>query len=82
MDKYMQTLILCKYLPYQGNNSHCFIHDDFYVFCRKWKDNILMHFADVGKKPPAFVDTSLIAQEILNSGYDFDHGELYYNVYK
>jgi F-type H+-transporting ATPase subunit gamma len=49
---------------------------------RYWKDDMLMHFADVGKKPPSFADASLIAQSILDCGFDFDHGELYYNVFK
>jgi len=52
------------------------------LLARYWKENMLMHFADVGKKAPTFADASFIAQSILDCGYEFDHGELYYNVFK
>ena len=41
-----------------------------------------MHFADVGRKAPTFADATLIAAAILDCGFEFDHGELYYNVFK
>ena len=53
-----------------------------YSLCRFFQDDVLMHFCDIGKKPPVFNDASKVALEILNLGYQFDHGVLYYNVFK
>jgi len=43
---------------------------------------ILMHFADIGKKPPTFKDASTVAQNVLSSGYEFDKGIIIYNRFK
>lgn len=43
---------------------------------------MLMHFVDIGKKPPLFDDASLVAIEILKSGYEYDVGQMYFNVFK
>ncbi len=42
----------------------------------------MMHFADVGRKPPTFVDAGMVANSIMNCGFEFEHAELYYNVFK
>ena len=49
---------------------------------RQYSDKILMHFKDIGRKSPTFGDASGIANEILNLDYDFEHCELYFNVFK
>uniref|UniRef100_A0A646QF05 ATP synthase subunit gamma n=1 Tax=Hemiscolopendra marginata TaxID=943146 RepID=A0A646QF05_9MYRI len=49
---------------------------------RVFPKNILMHFADIGKKVPTFMDATVIANEILNSGFEYDHGVLYFNRFK
>ena len=41
-----------------------------------------MHFVDIGKRPPVFEDAAKVAQEILKSPYEFDFGQMYYNVFK
>ena len=41
-----------------------------------------MHFIDIGRKSPTFGDAAVVANEILNLDYDFDHCELYFNVFK
>lgn len=41
-----------------------------------------MHFTDVGKKPPTFTDAIFVAQNILNSGYDFNHGTIVFNLFR
>jgi len=46
---------------------------------RLYTDNILMHFKDVGRKPPVFQDAAEIANSILD--LEFDFGELYYNKF-
>lgn len=49
---------------------------------RLFADNMLMHFVEIGRKPPTFGDASVVADCILTCGFDFDFGELYYNVFK
>ena len=44
--------------------------------------NILFHVSELGKKPPTFADSSAIAQEILDSGYEFDVGKMIYNKFR
>ena len=41
-----------------------------------------MHFVDIGKKPPVFEDAARVALELLQMPYEFDFGELYYNVFR
>nr|ACI49708.1 hypothetical protein [Pectinaria gouldii] len=52
------------------------------ILGRLFKDQILMHFSDIGKKPPTFIDAARVANEIINSGYEFDFGEMYYNTFR
>ncbi|KAK3612032.1 hypothetical protein CHS0354_021709 [Potamilus streckersoni] len=44
--------------------------------------SILLTFNDIGKRPVVFLDASKIASQILDQGYKFDHGTLYYNWFK
>lgn len=44
-------------------------------------ENILFHVSELGKKPPVFADSSAIAQEILDSGFEFDVGKMIYNKF-
>merc|ERR1712168_399633 len=50
------------------------------LLSRLFSDKILMHFIDIGKKPPVFGDAAAVAQAIIET--EFDHGELYYNRFK
>jgi len=45
-------------------------------------DAIMMSFNEVGKRPATFADASLVAKQIFDSGYKFDCGSLYYNVFR
>uniref|UniRef100_A0A8C5LI54 F-ATPase gamma subunit n=1 Tax=Jaculus jaculus TaxID=51337 RepID=A0A8C5LI54_JACJA len=45
-------------------------------------DRFLMSFKDVGRKPPTFGDASVIALELLNSGYEFDEGAIIFNRFR
>jgi len=49
---------------------------------RLFKNDMLMHFVDIGKKPPLFQDASTVALEILKSGYQFDVGQMYHNIFR
>lgn len=49
---------------------------------RLYGNSILMHFKDIGKKPPTFADASYIAQQISASGYEFETADIYYNTFK
>ncbi|XP_074874288.1 ATP synthase F(1) complex subunit gamma, mitochondrial isoform X1 [Carettochelys insculpta] len=44
--------------------------------------HFLVTFKEVGRKPPSFGDASLIASELLNSGYEFDGGSVIYNRFR
>lgn len=52
------------------------------MLSRLYKDKMLMHFVDIGKRPPLFEDAGIVALEIINSPYEFDFGEMYYNVFR
>lgn len=49
---------------------------------RVYSQNILFSVNDVGKKTPLFLDASVMANQILNSGFEFDSGEIIYNRFK
>lgn len=52
------------------------------ILSRVYKENMLMHFYDIGRYPPTFDDAGKIASEIINSGYEFDYGEMYFNIFR
>merc|ERR1712076_197567 len=49
---------------------------------RLFKDQILCVGSEIGRLPPQFGDASKIANAILNSGFEFDSGNLYYNKFR
>ncbi|OQV23146.1 ATP synthase subunit gamma, mitochondrial [Hypsibius exemplaris] len=52
------------------------------ILQRQFRDNILLSAKELGRKPPTFGDASEVAQAILNAGYEFDSGSLYYNQFR
>lgn len=44
--------------------------------------SIMLTFNDIGKRPVVFLDASKIASQILEQGYKFDYGTLYYNWFR
>lgn len=52
------------------------------IMQRFFRRNIMMHFANIGKKPPIFAEASFIAQEILNAGYDYESAEIVFNKFR
>ena len=52
------------------------------IMQRFFKKNVLMHFSDIGKKPPVFAEASFIAQGILNSGFDYESAEIIFNKFR
>jgi F-type H+-transporting ATPase subunit gamma len=52
------------------------------MLARLYKNNMLMHFVDIGKRPPTFEDAATVALEILKCPYEFDFGQLYYNFFR
>ncbi|XP_061617354.1 ATP synthase subunit gamma, mitochondrial isoform X2 [Phyllopteryx taeniolatus] len=44
--------------------------------------HIVLNCKEVGRKPPTFGDASVIAGELLNSGYEFDRGTVVYNSFR
>merc|ERR1712012_881642 len=49
---------------------------------RLFAKNILAVGSEIGRLPPQFGDASKIASAILNSGFEFDAGKMYYNEFK
>merc|ERR1712215_193143 len=52
------------------------------ILARTHGDSIIMTMNELGKKPPIFEEGAFIAQAVLDTGYEFDYGELYYNQFK
>merc|ERR1719479_398036 len=49
---------------------------------RLFPNQVLAVGSEIGRLPPQFGDASKIATNILNSGFEFDHGKLYFNEFK
>merc|ERR1711970_134657 len=49
---------------------------------RLFPKQILCVGSEIGRLPPQFGDASKIASAILNAGFEFDQGKLYYNEFK
>ncbi|XP_069834862.1 ATP synthase subunit gamma, mitochondrial isoform X2 [Dendropsophus ebraccatus] len=49
---------------------------------RTHSEHFLVTFKEVGRKPPSFGDASVIASELLNSGYEFDLGSVVFNRFR
>merc|ERR1712038_1607061 len=49
---------------------------------RLFAKNILCVGSEIGRLPPQFGDASEIANAILNNGFEFDAGKMYYNEFK
>jgi F-type H+-transporting ATPase subunit gamma len=45
-------------------------------------DHILLTMSEMGKKPAFFDEAAFIAQAVLDTGYEFNFGQLYYNKFK
>ncbi|XP_062852832.1 ATP synthase subunit gamma, mitochondrial isoform X3 [Trichomycterus rosablanca] len=45
-------------------------------------NHILINCKELGRKPPTFTDASVIATELLHSGYEFDQGSIIYNRFR
>jgi len=49
---------------------------------RYFPNNVLMHATDIGKRPLTFDDATVLAQAILDSGFNFGQGDIYFNRFK
>uniref|UniRef100_A0AC34R119 ATP synthase subunit gamma n=2 Tax=Panagrolaimus sp. JU765 TaxID=591449 RepID=A0AC34R119_9BILA len=49
---------------------------------RIFAGNILFTANDIGRQPPTFEDASIAANEILNSDFKYDEGEIIFNRFK
>ncbi|XP_075713581.1 ATP synthase F(1) complex subunit gamma, mitochondrial isoform X2 [Rhinoderma darwinii] len=52
------------------------------ILQRSHGSHFLLTFKEVGRKPPTFGDASVIASELLNSGYEFDQGSVVFNRFR
>ncbi|XP_047431983.1 ATP synthase subunit gamma, mitochondrial isoform X2 [Mugil cephalus] len=44
--------------------------------------HIMLNCKEIGRKPPTFGDASIIATELLNSGYEYDQGAVFFNRFR
>uniref|UniRef100_A0A2K6QPR5 F-ATPase gamma subunit n=1 Tax=Rhinopithecus roxellana TaxID=61622 RepID=A0A2K6QPR5_RHIRO len=52
------------------------------VLHRTHSDQFLVAFKEMRRKPPTFGDVSVIALELLNSGYEFDDSSINFNQFR
>jgi ATP synthase F1 gamma subunit len=52
------------------------------ILQRQFKSNILMHFTEIGRKPPLFMEANFVAEQILNSGLEYDSAEIVFNRFR
>lgn len=52
------------------------------ILQRVFGKNFIFVANEIGRVPPTFLDASRVANNILNSGYDFTHGRIVYNKFK
>ena len=52
------------------------------VIKRTSPDSIEAQVKDYGRKPPTFDDASVVANTILEAGFEFDKGVLLYNKFR
>lgn len=52
------------------------------ILQRLFADKFVFVANEVGRLPPTFSDASKVAMQILESGYEFTHGQIIYNRFK
>jgi len=52
------------------------------ILHRTHGQHIMMNCKEVGRKPPTFCDASIIASALLNSGYEYDQGSVFFNRFR
>jgi len=52
------------------------------ILQRNYSGQMLFHMSDYGKRPIVFEDAAKVATAILESGYEFDIGSIYFNRFK
>lgn len=52
------------------------------ILVRSNASNIMFSLSELGRKPPIFEEASFIAEQVLDSGYEFDVCKMYYNKFK
>ncbi|PFX14825.1 ATP synthase subunit gamma, mitochondrial [Stylophora pistillata] len=89
--KQLYSLLITNKAKYPGNRLKTLsadlelsdpLHEVFLIPYNMAGDYLLMSFSEIGKRPPQFCEATFIAQEILDSGFQFDMGEMYYNWFK
>ncbi|XP_066924329.1 ATP synthase subunit gamma, mitochondrial-like [Clytia hemisphaerica] len=51
------------------------------ILQRTHSNDILFHMNELGRKPPLFEEASFVAEQVLDSGYEFDSGEMMFNKF-
>jgi len=45
-------------------------------------ENVLLAFNELGRKPPLFEEAAFIAEQVVDTGYDFDVCKMFFNKFK
>lgn len=52
------------------------------ILQRLFADKLVFVASEIGRIPPTFLDASKIANQVLQSGWDYSHGQIVYNKFK
>merc|ERR1711963_597558 len=74
--------IRANYTPEGNYKIVCIGDKSRTILQRTHNQNILFHVSEVGKKAPSFSDATAVAQEILASGYEFNTGNIFFNIFR
>jgi len=74
--------IRANYTPEGNYKIVCIGDKSRSILQRTHNQNILFHVSEIGKKAPSFADATAVAQEILASGYEFNTGNIFFNVFR
>ena len=52
------------------------------ILQRLYRENLVATVNEIGRKPPTFADASALANLVLDSGFTFSQGTIYFNRFK
>lgn len=65
-----------EYVHVRGSSS------SLLLLLRTHGKHIILNCKEVGRKPPSFGDASVVATELLSSGFEFDQGSVIFNRFR
>ena len=56
--------------------------DEPFFLIRKHSEFLMTTFSEIGKTSSTFGDAAEIANSVLQCGYEFDRGTMYFNIFR